>query len=590
METGRIKEVALKQALRNAIEHGGKALEAAVVSKVLGELPELRGQARQVVEVVKEVVAYVNGLSLEEQVRIARERFPEILEGARQPRQPERRGLPPLPGAERYKVVRTRFAPNPDFYIHLGNARPALLSYEYAREYGGQFILRFEDTDPRIKRPLPEAYKAIREDLRWLGISWDEEYVQSLRMEIYYSVAKELIARGGAYVDLCSREEFRKLKLERKPCPHRSQSPEEALELFERMLSGHFSEGEAVVRVKTDLESPDPSLIDWVAFRVIDTSRSPHPLTGDRYVVWPTYNFAAGVDDKLMGVTHILRGREHAINTMKQLYVYRALGWEYPEVINLGRLKLEGMILSKSKIKEILRSGGKSLGVDDPRFGTLRSLRRRRVLSEVIREIIMEVGIKETDATISWENIASLNRKKVDPVSPRVMAVFNPVRITIRGVPRDGPVRSIRLSYHPSNRSLGSRVIDLGGGDLVNVYIEREDFDTLVERGSLRLMEFCNISLEKSHGDWAEASYAGTDVEYARRLGLRIVQWIPAERYVRLELLKPEGAKLKLLRGLGEESIAKFPVGTTLQLVRVGFARVEAVPGGRRVRALYMHD
>lgn len=590
MEDEKVREVALRHALKNSIEHGGKALESAVTSKVLGELPELRKHAKRVAEVVRDVVSFVNALTLEEQLKLAKERFPELFEETRQIRRKEERGLPPLPGVNKYKTVKTRFAPNPDFYIHLGNARPALLSYEYAREYDGVFILRFEDTDPRIKKPLPEAYRAIKEDLKWLGISWDEEYIQSLRMELYYGVVRELIARGGAYVDLCKREEFRRFKLERKACPHRAQSPEESLELFDRMLSGYFSEGEAVVRAKTDLTSHDPSLIDWVAFRVVDTSRYPHPLTGDRYIVWPTYNFAAGVDDKLMGVTHILRGKEHAINTLKQLYVYRTLGWEYPEVINLGRLKLEGMILSKSRIKEILKKSEKT-EVDDPRFGTLRSLRRRGILPEVIREIIMEVGVKGTDATISWENIASLNRKKVDSTSPRVMAVFDPVRVIVRDVPKDVNLRTLRLSYHPSNASLGFRTIDLGLGDTVEVFINREDFTELSKDGYLRLLEFCNIMLEKAYGDYGEARFIGTDLEQARKAGFKIVQWVPSGNYVKIELLKPEDTKLKTVRGVAEEPIAGFPPGKILQLVRVGFIKIENVlEEKRRVKAIYVHD
>ncbi len=589
MEVERVREVALKHALKNSMDHGGRALESAVISKVFGELPELRRLARQVVEVVREVVKFVNSLTLEEQIKLAREMFPELFEGVREARPVEERALPPLPNVEKYRVVRTRFAPNPDFYIHLGNARPALLSYEYAREYRGVFILRFEDTDPRIKRPLPEAYEAIKEDLRWLGISWDEEYVQSLRMELYYGVARELIARGGAYVDLCRREEFRKFKLERRECPHRNRSPEESLELFDRMLSGYFEEGEAVVRVKTDLALSDPSLIDWVALRIVDTSKHPHPLTGDRYIVWPTYNFAAGVDDRLTGVTHILRGKEHAVNTLKQLYVYRALGWEYPEVINLGRLKLEGMILSKSKIKEVLGRSRRA-EVDDPRFGTLRALRRRGILPEVVREIIMEVGVKGTDATISWENVASLNRRRADPVAPRVMAVFDPVRVSIRDVPKDPSARVLRLDYHPSNASLGSRTIDLGQEDVVEVFISREDFGLLKERGALRLLEFCNISLESEREGYAEARFTGTELEHARRAGLRIVQWVPVRSYVRLEVLKPEGLKLRTLRGIAEDSLARFQPGTLVQLVRVGFVKLEEVLERRRVKAVYAHD
>jgi glutamyl-tRNA synthetase len=591
MEVDRVRQVAVKHALKNSIEHGGKALEGAVVSKVFAELPELKKYAKQVVEIVKEVVSFVNSLSTEERLRLAREKYPEILEEAKGKRQYEPKTLPPLPNSDKYKVIKTRFAPNPDFYIHLGNARPALLSYEYAREYRGRFVLRFEDTDPRTKRPMPEAYRAIKEDLKWLGISWDEEYVQSLRMEIYYQVARELISKGGAYVDLCKREEFRKYKLERKGCPHRSQAPEESLELFDRMLSGHFREGEAVVRVKTDLASPDPSLIDWVAFRIIDTSKYPHPLTGDKYVVWPTYNFAAGVDDKLIGITHILRGKEHALNTLKQLYVYRALGWEYPEVINLGRLKLEGMILSKSKIKEILKRSRRVVNIDDPRFGTISSLRRRGILPEVVREIIMEVGVKGTDATISWENIASLNRKKIDPVAPRLMAVFNPVKVVIRDVPKDPNIRQLRLPYHPSTQSLGSRLIDIGLEELVEVFISREDLDVLSRDGAMRLLEFCNISIEKSSEKVVEARFIGTDLDQARKKGLKIVQWVPVRQHIELELLKPEGLKLKVLRGLAESSLLEFPAEKVVQLIRIGFVKLEKISKkSRKVRSLYMHD
>ncbi len=591
MEVDRVRQVAIKHALKNSIEHGGKALEGAVVSKVFAELPELKKYAKQVVEIVKEVVNFVNSLSIEEQLSLAREKYPEIFEEAGKKRLQEPKTLPPLPNSDKYSIIKTRFAPNPDFYIHLGNARPALLSYEYAREYRGKFILRFEDTDPRTKRPMPEAYRAIKEDLKWLGISWDEEYVQSLRMEIYYQVAKELISKGGAYVDLCKRDDFRRYKLERRGCPHRDQSPEKSLELFDRMLSGHFGEGEAVVRVKTDLTSPDPSLIDWVAFRIIDTSKYPHPLTGSKYVVWPTYNFAAGVDDKLMGVTHILRGKEHALNTLKQLYVYKALGWEYPEVINLGRLKLEGMILSKSKIKETLRRSRGAISIDDPRFGTISSLRRRGILPEVIKEIIMEVGVKGTDATISWENIASLNRKKIDPVTPRLMAVFNPVKLVVRDVPKDPNIRQLRLPYHPTTQSLGFRLIDVGSEDVVEVLISREDLDILSKDGALRLLEFCNISLEKLSDSIAEARFIGTDLDQARRKGLKIVHWVPARQCIRLELLKPEGLKLKILRGLGEKSLLEFPPGKVVQLIRVGFTKLEKISKeSRKVRLLYMHD
>ncbi|MEM1649981.1 MAG: glutamate--tRNA ligase, partial [Sulfolobales archaeon] len=366
-----IEKIILRHALENAVKHGGKASPGPVINKVLGERQELRSRAREIASKVNEIISRVNSMSIEEQIKLLEEIGAEP-----QMRREEKKTLPQLPEVHDNYVV-TRFAPNPDFVLHLGNARPALLSHVYAHEiYRGKMILRFEDTDPRLKKPMPEAYKIIKEDLRWLGIWWDEEYIQSLRMEIYYETARKIIERGGAYVDLLPGEEFRKLKIERKPSPYRDSDPYKNLELFDRMISGGFSEGEAVLRIKTDLSHPDPSVIDWIAFRIIDTDKNPHPITGSRYVAWPTYNFAAAVDDHLMGVTHIFRGREHSQNTIKQMFLYNHMGWRYPVVISHGRIKLEGFILSKSKIKSLLeRYPGKFKGFSDPRFGTLASLR-----------------------------------------------------------------------------------------------------------------------------------------------------------------------------------------------------------------------
>ncbi len=577
-----------KLALKNAIEHNGKAAVGPVMSKVMGQHPELRSRAREILAIVKEVISEINKLTLEQQLNIARKEYPDIL-AVKTRKEEIKRGLPPLPNAKKYKMIITRFAPNPDFLIHLGNARPALLSYEYAKMYKGKMILRFEDTDPKTKAPMPEAYEIIKEDLHWLGIKWDEEYIQSLRMPIYYSIVKDLIKVGGAYVDLCSQNEFRKYKLERKPCPHRNQSIEDNLELLDKVLEGHFGEGEAVIRVKTDLNYPDPSVIDWVAFRIIDTDKYPHPIVGSKYILWPTYNFAAAVDDHLMGVTHILRGKEHAVNTIKQKFLYTHLGWEYPEVINLGRLKLEGFILSKSKIKELLKKyPSKFLGPNDPRFGTIASLRNRGIESEAIRHIIMEVGVKSTDASISWDNLASLNRKMIDIKSKRVMVVFNPVKVRILNYKGD---TEIEIPFHPGNKKLGYRVfkLSLNRDNSLEVFIERNDLEELTKKGGIRLMSLCNIKLVKLENNEVVAEYIDRGVSKARELGLSIIQWIPANDYISVKMLKPEGLKMRLLTGVGEPSLTNLVVNEKIQIIRNGFALVKNVKA-RSIKLLYIHD
>ncbi len=567
--------------LKNAVKHGGKASVGPVMSMILGEHPELRSRAKELVEIVKDIVSEVNSLPLERQEQILREEYPELLVEERKTE--EKKALPPLPAADKYKVIVTRFAPNPDFDIHLGNARPAIISHEYARIYKGKFILRFEDTDPRIKTPLPEAYNIIKENLAWLGIKWDEEYIQSLRMEIYYEIARELLSKNAAYIDMCSREEFSRYRNSGKPCPHRNASVEDNLELWDKMLEGYFNEGEAVFRLKTDLLYPDPSVRDWVAMRIIDTDRSPHPLTGSRYIVWPTYNFAAAVDDHLLGITHILRGKEHLTNTIKQKFLYKHLGWKYPETLHLGRLKLEGFIMSKSKIRKMLEDyPDKFHGISDIRFGTLSALRNRGFEPEAIKKIILEVGVKTTDASISFDNLASVNRKLIDPVTPRLIFVPNPVKLLLRNLEE---CVEAEIPFHPSNENLGSRKLSICP-DKPEIYVSAND--VLMKR-ELRLMELANIALKNKNNDFIEAEITDFSLEYARRKRLTIIQWLPVKDALRAVVVKPIGLRLKRDKGYVEPSITKYKIGDKFQFYRYGFVTLKEKTGKKHILA-FIHE
>lgn len=575
-----VKEIAFKHALLNAYKHDGKAALGPVIAKVVAEKPEVKKVVRQIIPVIKEVVEEVNRLSIEEQERILRENWPELI---KEKSVEEKKELPPLPNAVEGKVV-TRFAPNPDYTIHLGNARPALLSYMYAVMYKGKMILRFEDTDPRTKAPFPDAYNQIKEDLKWLGVRWDEEYIQSMRMPVFYSVVKELIKRGGAYVDKCSPNEFRKYRDQGKPCPHRSRAPEEHLEEFDRMLEGYYGEGDAVVRVKTDLSHPDPSVRDWVALRIIDTSKTPHPIVGDKYIVWPTYNFAAAVDDHLMGVTHILRAKEHQTNTIKQKYLYEYMGWKYPETIHFGRLSLEGVMLSKSKMRARIKEG--FMVYDDPRFGTLAALRRRGIVPETIHAIIKDVGIKSIDAVISYANLASINRKIVDPRAPRYMMVVEPLELVIEGAPR---VVEANVLRHPNTRESYRYVFK---GPNIRVYVSSRDMELFTKNRIVRLMELANIEYKgivlEDGRVVAKALFVDTKLDTARKYGAPIIQWVPKNQAALIEIWRPEGEELIRVPGLVEEAIKEVDEGTIVQFYRYGFARIEKTSSG--LRAIYAHD
>ncbi|MGC8982412.1 MAG: glutamate--tRNA ligase [Desulfurococcaceae archaeon] len=577
----RLREAAYKHALINAVKHGGKADLRAVVSKIAAELPEVRKELRNYIDAIKSIVEEVNKLPLEEQLKTVKANWPEALEEKAAEYKKE---LPQLPGAIEGKVV-TRLAPNPDFSLHLGNARPALLSYWYAKAYRGKMILRFEDTDPRIKAPYPDAYESIRRDLKWLGIEWDEEYIQSLRLPLFYGIAKELIKRGGAYVDLCSNTEFKKYRNAGKACPHRDRPVEKQLEEFDKMLEGAYSEGEAVVRVKTDLQHPDLSVRDWVAFRIIDTSKTPHPVTGEKYVVWPTYNFAAAVDDYLMGVTHILRAKEHVTNTVKQKYLYDHMGWKYPETIHFGRLSLEGVILSKSKMKKLISEKGLS-SYSDPRLGTIQGLKRRGILRETIWELIKTVGVKPVDAKISLANLYAINRAKVDPIANRYMAVEDPVPLLLSGLKR--PVEA-QIPIHPSRREYYKYTVEDGSV----VYIAKRDFEA--SRNSVfRLMGLGNFVIsgltERDGRPMYVASLHSLSQEEAKKLNAQIIQWVHSSEAVRAKLYVPEGLELREKILYAERRILGEKVDAIIQLYRVGFARVDKVEPSGEIVLVFAHE
>jgi len=574
-----VEELAYKHALINAVKHGGKADARAVMSKVMGEAPGLRRFARDVYRIVEAVVARVNSMSVEEQRRVVAERWPEALEERR--RVEERRGveaLPELPGVSELGRVVTRFAPNPDFWLTLGNARPAILNYAYKLKYGARvpakFILRFEDTDPRVKRPMPEAYDAIREDLKWLGIRWDEEYIQSDRLETYYSVAKQLIERGGAYVAAvgtsCTPDDWKASRATGKPCPHREADPATQLELFERMLRGDFGEGEAILVVKTDLNHPDPSVRDWVAMRIIDTGKTPHPRVGSRYWVWPTYNFAVAVDDHLMGVTHVLRAQEHTVNTEKQRFVYEHMGWRQPYTIHFGRLKVLGGTLSKSRLRQL------GLRHDDPSLPTIAGLRSRGILPEAIWEVILSVGVRPSDATIAMENLFAANRRLIEPIANRYMFVPDPAEMVIEGL---GSGLVAKVPNHPSFPDRGYRELRVEPGEAV--YVPRSD----VRPGSVvRLMELVNVEILEVSGDRVRARVHSYSIEDARRVRAPIIQWVPAHEAVEVLVRRPVAVgRTELVRGLAERSV--LGVEGYAQFMRFGF--VKRLTGNEFV---YVHD
>ena len=572
------REIIKKIVLLNALRYDGKATAKPIFSKLLGEYPQFRQQIKEISPIINEIVQEINSLTLEKQREIVEEKWPEALT---EEKVEETKQLPPLPKAEKYGRFVTRFSPNPDFVLHLGSARAIILSHDYAKVYNGIFILRFEDTDSKTKKPKLEFYEAIREDLKWLGCKWDSEFIQSDRLPIYYEHAEEIIKKGSAYVCTCRREDFQEKTRKGQSCPCRALSVDENLVRWNRMLDGTYGEGEAVVRVKTDLGHPNPAVRDWPALRIIDPDKYPHPRVGSKYRVWPLYNFSTAVDDHLMGITHIIRGKEHLTNQARQEYMYKHFGWKYPETIHYGRLKITGASLSKSEIVKGLASGDYK-SWDDPRLATLAALRKRGITPEAIRDLIIDVGPKPQDVVLSWKNLYAYNRKQIDPTAKRYFFVSNPVKVVVKDVPH---AFTAEISLHPDHPEIGFRVFDVkpSKGEAIFL-ISKSDVNLLEDKEAIRFMDLFNFRVEKVEKAFVQATFMGESYEEAKKGGAPLIHWIPFGSGVPCEVVMPD---VSVAEGVAEEACRFLKPDEIIQFQRFGFVRVDSVDG--KLTAYFAH-
>jgi len=560
-----IIEAAKKFAAHNASQHDGTAQSGSVIGKILAEYPDLKSRVKEVIPIITQGIKEANAWTQEQQQKYIEDNYPELLESHKIEEAPKT--LPPLKNVEKWSLIKTRFAPNPDGALHLGSAEPIIFCDEYAKMYKGHFILRYEDTSAEVKPPIPEMYDAILEDLLWLGVKVDEKYIQSERVEIYYKYAEQVLREGNAYVCDCDVETFRKLYMEKTACPCRELPPEEQLRRWNMMLDGSYAQGDAVVRIKTDLNDPNPAVRDWPALRISETW---HPRQGNKYRVWPLYNFSCGLDDHLMGVTHIIRGKEHDVNTTRQRWLQKHLGWDYPEIINVGRLGLEVGILSKSKMRAGIDEGIYE-GWDDPRLGTLRALRRRGIQPEAIRKIMIHVGPKPVNVSISWDNFAAENRKIIEPRSNRYSFVETPVKLIVNGIKK---TITAKLPVHPDHPDRGNRVHVLepvNGSICLN--LSRSDLDKMEEGKIVRLMGVANIMITKV-SDEITADFHSIDYQIARDVEASFINWLPYGEGVEAKVIMPDASKVI---GLAEESVQDMKRDDMFQFERFGYCRVEQV-------------
>lgn len=534
-------ELIRKYALKNAVKFDGEATVGAVMGKVMGESEECREDPAGTNELVGKIVAEVNKLSLEEQTNELKKIMPKYFE------KEEKADINRLPEIEGENVV-MRMAPYPSGPLHIGNSRMVILNDEYVKRNDGKLVLFYDDTiGSNKKKPLIEAFDLIKEGLEWLGVEWHETHYKSERMEIYYDYGEKIIEMGEAYVCECTAEELRMNREKGIECQHRGRSIEENLEKWNKMLKGYFKEGEVTVRLKTDMQYPDPAFRDRVLFRI---SNKEHPRVGDKYCVWPLLEFSWAIDDRLLGMTHILRGKDLVMEDKMEEYIWDLFGWGGCEFLHYGMLRLRDVKLSKSEFQQQIKKGGLR-GWDDPRTWSLQSLERRGIQPDAIRDFILDFGMSKTDIEVPASKLYAKNRELIDEKANRYFFVKDPVEIELIG---DIDTETAEIPRHPDFPERGNRKIKVKE----KMYISKKDWEEN-EGEEVRLKNLCNIKLD---GDKAYI----TDI--ANKDILKI-QWLPDGEECSVEM--PEGSYDK---GIVERNVNETDLKDIIQFERYGFVKI----------------
>ncbi|MHC4356502.1 MAG: glutamine--tRNA ligase/YqeY domain fusion protein, partial [Planctomycetota bacterium] len=367
------------------------------------------------------------------------------------------------------KVV-TRFPPEPNGYLHIGHAKSICLNFGIAIEYGGQYNLRFDDTNPLKEED--EYIEAIKEDICWLGFDWGEHlYFASDYFDQLYEWAIQLIKDGKAYVDDLNADEIREyrgtLTVPGKDSPYRNRPVEENLDLFEGMRQGEFDEGSRVLRAKIDMASPNINMRDPVMYRII---KAPHHRTGDKWVIYPTYDWTHGQSDSIEGITHSICTLEFEDHRPLYDWYLDQLGVYHPQQIEFAKLNFTYTMMSKRNLLAMVNEGVVD-GWDDPRMPTLSGYRRRGYTPEAIRDMVDKVGVAKSNSVAEIAFLEHCLRVDLNQRAPRRMAVLDPLKVVITNYP-EGDGELLDAINNPEDDSMGTRQVPFSR----EIFIEREDF------------------------------------------------------------------------------------------------------------------
>jgi glutamyl-tRNA synthetase len=551
-----------KHALYNALKYQGPAQVKTVMGILMANYPDFRPFANHIPALISPLIENINSLDNSAQIQrltnldldLSKQLEKELIT------EPKRQ-LPNLPNANSYGQIRMRVAPNPNGPWHIGHARMPSVIGTYKSIYDGWFVCRFDDTDPATKRPLLEAYDWILEDIKYLGFEADEIIMASDRLDLYYEYALQLINLKGAYTCTCPSSKFSELKNSGHSCPHRGNSIEQTLEEFQHMISGNFSAGEMVIRVRTDLSHSNPAIRDWVAFRMVDV---PHPReVAQEYRCWPLLDFQSAIDDHLLEITHIIRGIDLQDSAKRQQYLYDYFNWEYPEVVHWGRINIDdhSVPLSTSSMANSIESGSFT-GWSDLQLPTLRNLEKRGIQGGAITSSMVDLGTSTNNITLSMSAIYSNNRSNVDGIADRLFFIKNPSEKQIFG---KGLPEAVEIPIHPDHPIRGSRKLAITPSIFIDVSDIPMDEEILYLKG-IGSVRYTQDSFEFIGGDFSSAKAQSSP----------IVHWLPST-HEQLCLKTPQGD----FNGIVESAICNYDSGDLIQFERVGFAKLEVISGAQ---------
>ena len=389
--------------------------------------------------------------------------------------------------------VQTRFPPEPNGYLHIGHVKALAVDFTTAERFGGICNLRFDDTNPTKEKE--EFVEAIKDDIHWLGFEYANVYYASEQYDQIYEFALDLIRRGLAYVDDLSKEEIREYRgtLTRpgRNSPYRDRTPEENMDLFLRMKNGEFPEGSRVLRAKIDMASPNINLRDPTIYRI---KYCTHHRTGDKWCIYPMYDFAHPIGDAIEGVTHSLCSLEYEIHRPLYDWVVNVCGFEQkPRQIEFARLNLTNTVMSKRFLRRLVEEHYVS-GWDDPRMPTLAGMRRRGYTSAAVRDFIDRVGVAKADSVVDLRLLEYCVRNDLNEVAPRAMAVLDPLKVVLTNYPEDQTEQCV-IENHPKKPEMGTHTVPFTR----ELYIEREDFMVEAPKKYFRLKPDGEVRLKGAY-------------------------------------------------------------------------------------------